>query len=188
MTYRRHRIDELFAAHAQMGGTGRGRRWRTEQVNWALTVRLTGEFQGFSRDLHDEASDVYAHQVAEGNSALETMLATLLKSDRQIDRRNPMPEALARDFGRFGFELWPVLRARNATNERREKELKALVEARNAISHDDRARLAGLVREGYPIRLTTIRSWRSSLDTLARQMDRVVSAQIVAVVGGMSPW
>ena len=187
-TYREHRIAELLDAHAEMGGTGRGRRWRTGQVNWALTVRLTGEFQGFSRDLHDEASDVYSSRVASGNPALGAMLASLLKSDRQLDKRNPTPEALAYDFDRFGFELWPTLRAMDATNEGRERKLKALVEARNAISHDDTAKLARLKQDGYPITLTTIRSWRSSLGELARQMDRAVAAQIVAVVGGVSPW
>ena len=28
-----------------------GRRWQTEQLNWALILRLAAEFQGFARDL-----------------------------------------------------------------------------------------------------------------------------------------
>lgn len=187
-THRQHRIAELLDAHAQMGGSGRGRRGRTEQVNWALTARLTGEFQGFARDLHDEASDVFASRVGSENAALRATLAALLKSDRQIDKRNPMPEALAHDFDRFGFQLWPALRSIDMRNKDREQKLKALVEARNAVSHDDTAKLTRLERDGYPIRLATIRSWRSTLDGLARQMDRVVAAQITAVAGGIQTW
>lgn len=49
---RQARLAELFAAHATIGGSGRGRRWRTSQLNWALTLRIAGEFQGYARDLH----------------------------------------------------------------------------------------------------------------------------------------
>lgn len=98
-----------------------------------------------------------------------------------------MPEALAHDFDRFGFQLWPALRSVDMRNKDREQKLKALVEARNAVSHDNTAKLTRLERDGYPIRLATIRSWRSTLDGLARQMDRVVAAQITAVAAVSKP-
>jgi hypothetical protein len=171
-----------------MGGEGRGRKWRTEQVNWALVVRLTGEFQGFGRDLHDEASDALAARAAAGNPALELVIAAMLKSDRRLDRGNPTPDALGNDFLRFGMELWPALKAEDVRNELREKRLRALVEARNAISHSNAGGLSRLAADGYPIDLKTIRRWLSSLRGLTRNMDNVVANQIAQVVGGTRPW
>lgn len=130
---RRGRFNELLDAHKEMGGEGRGRRWRTEQVNWALVVRLTGEFQGYSRDLHDEAAYALALRAAGGNQQLELVIATTLKADRKRSRGNPTPDALGRDFSRFGMELWPSLKAEDIRNEIHEKRLRALVEARNAF-------------------------------------------------------
>jgi hypothetical protein len=150
---RRSRFDELLDAHSEMGGKGPGRRWRTEQVNWALVVRLTGEFQGFSRDLHDEAS-----------------------------------EALSVRAAPVGFELWPSLKSKDVQNDLRQQRLKALVEARNAISHSNPNGLARLEADGYPIDLRTIRRWLSSLHGLALNMDDVIADQIALVVGGPPPW
>lgn len=48
-------LDELLAAHAAVGGTGRGRRYATEQVNRAYALAVAAQFQGFCRDLHSEA-------------------------------------------------------------------------------------------------------------------------------------
>jgi hypothetical protein len=51
-TERTRHLDELLGAHRLVGGTGRGRRWRTSALNEALVLRLAAEFQGFARDLH----------------------------------------------------------------------------------------------------------------------------------------
>lgn len=34
------------------------------EFNWALTLQLAGEFQGFARDLHDLAVDHFATAVS----------------------------------------------------------------------------------------------------------------------------
>jgi hypothetical protein len=52
------RLDRLRSAHTAIGGSGRGRRWVTEELNHALVLRLAAEFQGFARDLHEESSPV----------------------------------------------------------------------------------------------------------------------------------
>jgi hypothetical protein len=116
------------------------------------------------------------------------VIASLLKSDRKLDRRNPMPEALADDYARFGMELWVSLKSTDRRNEIRERRLRALIEARNAVSHADAGGLARLKKDGYPLDLRTGRIWLSSLKGLARNMDAVVADQIVRVVGGPRPW
>src|SRR5271156_4930617 len=47
-------LDEIANAHAQVGGTERGRRFATQQINHAYATLLSSQFQGFCRDLHSE--------------------------------------------------------------------------------------------------------------------------------------
>ena len=47
-------LDEIEHAHRSVGGTGRGRRYLTQQLNQAYAVLLSSQFQGFCLDLHEE--------------------------------------------------------------------------------------------------------------------------------------
>lgn len=94
-------IDELLAAHATVGGTGRGRRWRTAQLNRSLVLVLAAEFQGFARELHDAAVQTFARWSAGGNEALERVLEVRLTEGRQLDRGNAQPGSLGSDYGRL---------------------------------------------------------------------------------------
>jgi hypothetical protein len=115
-----------FSAELRMGGTGPGRRYRTEQLNLALIVRLAGEFQGFARDLHTEAIDhVYASMIT-SNSVWAEVIQEQLADGRALDRRNATPSTLGADFVRFGLELLPALRTRDARNAQRQHHLERL--------------------------------------------------------------
>ena len=50
-------LDEIENAHAMVGGTERGRRYATQQINYAYAALLSSHFQGFCRDLHSECVD-----------------------------------------------------------------------------------------------------------------------------------
>lgn len=68
-TARSSRLDQLFAVHDRIDPrSGPGRRVGTEQLNLALMVALAGEWQGFARDLHDEAVDFFVGEVAAAGS------------------------------------------------------------------------------------------------------------------------
>ncbi len=74
MTWRKERgerLDALLDAHLHIGGAAQGRRWRTAVHSEALLLRLAAEFQGFARDLHEQACDVFASWVAPSNPAAE---------------------------------------------------------------------------------------------------------------------
>src|ERR1700682_173538 len=60
---RRLELDEIVEAHRAVGGSGRGRRHATEQVNHAYAVLLSSQFQGFCRDLHSECARHIVQQV-----------------------------------------------------------------------------------------------------------------------------
>ena len=185
---RRARLAELFAAHATIGGSGRGRRWRTSQLNWALTLRLAGEFQGYARDLHTLAVGHFVTSVARGNAALSNVLQVLLTTNRALDRQNATPSSLGSDFGRFGLELWPTLGVVNALALRWRASLEALNQARNAIAHANEDELDTLGRAGYPMRLDTIKLWHRDIDRLAGTMDDVVGDYLDRLLGTGRPW
>lgn len=187
-TDRAGRIDQLIDAHAVIGGAGPGRRWRTEQVNWALILRLAGEFQGFARDLHDEAVDFFATSAAPANPALAQQTRSLLTRNRQLDKGNAQPSSLGADFGVFGMLLWNDLRAADRWTENRHVHLEQLNRARNAIAHDLAGELAQLRSEGYPCTLKNVRRSRSALDGLASTMDAAVSSYLATLFGGANPW
>jgi hypothetical protein len=50
-------LDEIEHAHVMVGGTERGRRHATQQLNYSYTALLSAHVQGFSRDLYSECSD-----------------------------------------------------------------------------------------------------------------------------------
>lgn len=185
---RAKRLDELFEAHRRVGGSGAGRRTETEQINWALVLRLAGEYQGFVRDLHDEAVATFSVWAARGNSDLERTLRTLLTLGRKLDRGNARPEAIGEDFGRFGIGWWPALRTRDKRTEKRQSQLEQLNRARNAIAHARLDELTVLRNEGSPITLATIRVWRDSLNGLAVTMDGVLAERLGVLFGRPTPW
>lgn len=53
-TVRAAALDEIAATHRSVGGSGRGRRYATQQINRGYAVILTAQFQGYCRDLHSE--------------------------------------------------------------------------------------------------------------------------------------
>lgn len=187
---RRSRIDQLLSAHATVGGSGPGRRWRTEQLNWAITMRLAGEFQGYARELHDLAIDCYVKQIDIVNPALGSIVRIDMSRGRLLDRGNARPGSLGTDFSRLGLLLWPALdAASNGRSNKWSKELDSLNLARNAIAHDDQANFLKLkTLRKYPITLTTVKAWRRSLDALATTMDDVVSVYLGSIMGGPRPW
>src|SRR4051794_1624106 len=91
-------IDEIAFAHASVGGSGRGRRYATHQINQAYAVLLSSQFQGFCRDLHSECID---YIVAETPIHLQIVLREQFLYGRKLDTGNPNPGNIGADFGRF---------------------------------------------------------------------------------------
>lgn len=185
---RSNRLDELLAAHVRIGGTGVGRRTETEQINWALILRLAGEFQGFVRDLHAEGAAWFARHVADGNVALETTLATLITQSSKLDIGNATPGAIGDAFARFGVRWWPALEAHDERSKGRQGKLEKVNRARNAIAHGRLNELDDLRIEGTPLNLATIRRWRSALNGLADTMDIVLANHLAVFLGAGDPW
>jgi hypothetical protein len=71
-TDRAIRLDRLEVAHGAVGG-----RLLAGGLSRALVLQLTAEFQGFARDLHDEASRALATALAQGDPERRERLRTL---------------------------------------------------------------------------------------------------------------
>lgn len=187
-TDRHQRLEELLAAHRTVGGPGPGRRWRTRELNWALTLRVAGEFQGYARELHDLAVDYFVTTVAGGNVDLEALLRVRTTANRQLDRGNAQPGSLGSDFALLGLTLWPALEGADPQASDWNASLERLNTARNAIAHVDQPTLDKLRLDGHPVTLDAVRTWRRDLDRLAATMDDVVSAYLDRLLGYGRPW
>lgn len=174
-------LDELLAAHAAVGGTRRGRRYATQQLNRAYALAIAAQFQGFCRDLHSEAVDEIVAVTNPAQVALQ--LRVLLTSGRKLDHGNANPSALGSDFGLLGMRLWPQLRARDGRTEVRQARLEELNEWRNAIAHEDFSQLPS----GAALRLATVAGFRKACMGLAVTLDREVAAHAAGIVG-RPPW
>src|ERR1700722_10408886 len=117
-------LDEIESVHANVGGTERGRRYATQQLNRAYAVLLSSEFQGFCRDLHSESAD---HVVATAPAQTQEIIRTQFLWGRQVTRGNPQAGAIGSDFGRFGVSFWDDVYALHARNARRRELLDELM-------------------------------------------------------------
>jgi hypothetical protein len=182
-TARARELDELEAAHTHIGGTGRGRRYATQQINRAYAVLLASQFQGFCRDLHTESVDALTAGVV-ASIFRPTVRGEFLRN-RSLDRGNASPANIGADFNRLGLEFWRLVYDLHARNERRRELLEELNTWRNAIAHQDfdPHRLGGTT----VLHLPRVRRWRRSCRGLARFFDRVMRDHIVNTTGS-GPW
>jgi hypothetical protein len=184
---RARRLDDLLTVHGTIAGPGPGRKWRTEQINWSLIVRLATEFQGFCVDLHTLRAETFAVRAAPRNLAAQRVIRNSLTLGRDLDRKNASGETVKADFRRFGVD-WPTaLKTRDRYTPGRWGHMGRLNQARNAIVHDDVAKIEELRPEGFPLILGTFKKWRLALDALAETMDEEL-ADILSRFGPPTPW
>jgi hypothetical protein len=175
-------LDEIESVHAMVGGTERGRRYATQQINYSYAALLSSHFQGFCRDLHSECID---HIVAIVPAPLQGFLRVEFIWNRSLDKGNPHPGAIGSDFNRLGIDFWTAVYALDARNQRRRELLQELVEWRNAVAHQD----FDLVAPGGDptLHLIRVRGWRRALNALARHFDQAMYNYLQALLGG-APW
>jgi hypothetical protein len=169
------RLDRLLAAHKHVRMTNSGRRWVTDELNHSLILRLASEFQGFARELHDDASEAVVAALAPGDADLQAALLLPYTTGRRLDRGNADPGALHQDFGLFGVDLWSALHRRYPSRAPKwHRQLQLLNTARNGLAHDDGQRIRQVLASGWLLTLPFIHRWRIGLDGLATGMDDVI--------------
>jgi hypothetical protein len=175
-------LDEIENAHIIIGGTERGRRYATQQVNYSYATLLSSHFQGFCRDLHTECVE---RIVAAAPAPMQWFMRAEFVWNRSLSRGNPHPGAIGSDFNRLGIDFWPTVDALDARNERRRTSLQELVHWRNAIAHQDFDSVAPV---GVPtLHLATVKAWRGSTNVLARSFDQAMYNYLQQILGA-APW
>jgi hypothetical protein len=124
----------VAAAHAAIGGTGRGRRYATGQINNAYAVLLSSQFQRFCRDLHTQAA---AYLITVVPPAVQPTFISLLTQGRKLDTGNPNPGNIGNDYDRIGLRFWQQPEWTSPANRRRRRDLERLNAWRNAIAHQE---------------------------------------------------
>jgi hypothetical protein len=85
-------FEEVEHAHRKIGGEERGRRFLTQQINYAYVTLLAAQFQTYCRALHTEVAQILAAGVSD--PALARVLEGRLIEGRkarpgQRERREP---------------------------------------------------------------------------------------------------
>lgn len=179
-------LDQLFQAHIEVGGTKRGRRYATDQLNAAIVVQVAAQFQRFCRDIHTEAAEAL---IAAGPQAWETALRISFTADRKLDRTNATPDSIRRDFRLLGLELWLAAEAVDKRSADRRDRLRQLNAWRNAIAHQNFAFSAETrqLLADTALTLKWAKRWRSACNGLAASFDQVVGDHVTLLTGGR-PW
>jgi hypothetical protein len=173
-------LDEIEDAYESVGGSERGRRYATQQINYAYAAILSAQFQAFCRDLHSESIDYLVTVVP---VALQDALRVEFLLNRTLDRGNPHPGGIGSDFNRLGVDFWPDVYALHASNNRRRELLQELIEWRNAIAHQDFIPVGG----NPTLHLGRVRTWRRAVNALAEFFDRVMRGYLGGLIGA-NPW
>lgn len=181
-TVRAKALNEIVAAHQTVGGTGRGRRFATQQLNHAYAVLLSSQFQGNCRDLHSECVDFLAAQASP--AALLPVIHAEFSSARKLDKGNPSPGNIGADFNRFGFRLWDQVCQLDSLNAVRKADLELLNEWRNAIAHQD---FTGPLGGIATLHLSHVKKWRRACDSLASTLNNLIRQQLKTLTGSY-PW
>jgi hypothetical protein len=157
-------------------------------MNFALITRLAAEFQGYCRDLHDEAVDhITANLGAAPGSGLVVITRSAFIQGRFLDKGNPNWSNLTQDFKRLGLDIPKALKsAYPAQRKEWETAVGRLMDARNAIAHSNDNAIKAC-RQEQPLTLPTFRRWRGSLKRLALSADVVVGAHLKSLTG-VSAW
>jgi hypothetical protein len=180
-------LDDLENAHQQVGGIGPGRRYRTQQLDYAYIVMLAAQFQLFVRNLHDEAAQHLA-ATADPATAANAILAGLTQG-RSLDYGNANPGTIGNNFLRIGLGMWVVLEKKDKRNKDRQKRLEQLNVWRNGVAHQsfdwgkEQLKTVGKTKAT----LVYIRRWRAACEALSAQFDEVVHDHLVAITG-TPPW
>ena len=177
-------LDQIEAAHAALGGVGRGRRYATQQINQAYAMMVSSQFQGFCRDLHSEVVDVLCAQGTVPDPR-RGLLRVRLTEGRQLESKNPNPGSIGSDFNRFGLKFWDAVNLRRFRNPGLQRRLETLNLWRNAIAHQDFTS-PGLGGRSA-LRLQEVRQWRSACGSLAVEFDLVIADHLATILGAQ-PW
>ncbi|MDX1874362.1 hypothetical protein SBI67_19755 [Mycolicibacterium sp. 120266] len=176
----------MFDIHHRLTGRAAGRRHDAEHLLGAIVARLVAEFQGYCRDVHDEAVDHVVGCLGITDAGLLALTRTAYIRRRDLSTGNPTWKALENDFGRLDMRFTREMDARFTTAPALRRKLDDLMFARNAFVHAEEAKLQRC-RDRNHLWLRQMRIWRTALNRLTGSIDTAVGAHLKALTG-QNPW
>jgi hypothetical protein len=171
-----NRLPRLAALDGQLAGAPPS--VLTDENLRALVAMLSAHFQGFCRDLYDEAALAFATALP---GPLSAVAQAQSRAQVALGTGNPNLQNLTRDFDRFGFALKVEL-DRNPASALRLNHLALMNQWRNYVVHHGTT-----APSGPPLDLQMVRTWLASLDELAAELDRIVYDYFQTALG-ITPW
>jgi len=182
-TTRRAALDELEHAHRLVGGKGPGRRYATHQLNQAYAVMLSGQFQGFCRELYTECVAHFLVNVP--IVSLQKSFHTLLTQNLKLNTGNPNPGNIGNDYNKFSIYFWDEVQKLHRRNESYLVAIEEMNGWRNAIAHQDFD--PAKLKSRTVLRLRQVQYWRNACTKLALAFDDVMRSHLHQV-NGIYPW
>ena len=182
-------VDVVARGHAQVGGvTGPGApEAHSKPLAHAYVLILTREFQGFVRQLHSLAIDVFV-EWSGADVTKAPKLVTGLRSGRALDRGNATHDSIKKDFARLSLPTLGISSHNSRWGSGDAKSFDLLLRLRNALAHGNEQELDRLLEE-EPVRdsVSWARGQRPMLNRYAKALDRAVWDALVAVTRS-EPW
>jgi hypothetical protein len=175
------RLDQLIALHPDTAGSTTDPAVAEEWTH-ALVLRLTSEFQGFCRDLHDDLARTIARLLT-GQDKTRLLIIDGLTRGRDLDQYSATVETLVADFDRLGIELPSKLPAHPRAGPKWKQELLQLHWARNGVVHDDPSKIKKLKEAGVDLNFVAVVRWRNRVDALAEAMDHTADSKLSELFG-----
>jgi hypothetical protein len=175
------RMADLYGLYDDAAGTAAGARpAAVEQLRLMLVVALAAEWQGFARDLYEDAVERITDAMAQRETApLARLLRVSLLLRRRLERGNADQSALSDDFGQLALSgLWARLDQRTSQGPALRRGLAEVMAARNAVAHSSETQLEALEADGVTIDVDTVHGWQTALDELATLLDALVAEHV----------
>lgn len=180
-------ITKLDDAHKAVRRNHVGRPHGVQYLNHAFTIAIASHFQAFCRDLHSECVDHlrgFVESSGVGQATIDVIFFSILLS-RKLDSKNATSSSLGSDFGRFGFNFIPALKAQSKLNKQRLSHLDEMNAWRNAIAHQNFNNKKVDV-SGY-LTLSKVRTWHNACDKLTLSMDNLMKERLRSLTES-DPW
>ncbi|AHW65421.1 Hypothetical protein CGLY_14925 [Corynebacterium glyciniphilum AJ 3170] len=152
-----------------------------ENIDRTLYPALVAEFQGFCRDLHNEAVSALIEEAAWPTEQLAALTTAAIRKGRGLDHKNPTPSVIDEDFRSLGLPIWRRVQQLHPEDYPDWRaSLETLVRIRNAVAHSDQERIDIF----FTKQQMTFAYWgntRKRLTELAIAMNSVVRRYLVEI-------
>lgn len=173
-------LDEFEEIHSSLGAKTVGIRRARNQINQAYALMLSGQFQGYCRDLHSEAVDHLTRVITP--VSIQAIMKQNIEENRKLDSGNPNPGNIGSDFNRFGMRFWDEVYTHAPQSHSQRMDLDHLNRFRNDVAHQTFGAAAPIA-----IRHAQVKTWRRSCDALALAFEAVVGKHLTTITG-VAPW